>query len=349
MFYKNDYLTEQQKSEFVDSPEFSYVLYQKMKVVPNISLGSIQGLDSQGKMFFSMPTVLKISEEGSSYYTINGQYSLNSFSQKRLLERFQKNFPQITSINIQSQNLVAFLDTYPQLQPSQIKKSKQVLADFFNLKEQGTLTDKYNNIYHYKIIENADPTIGDIVVVDQLLLFKLKSPCSNKTHEQELYNSINGIEGSYNLEQVGYLKVKYTTNNIINTLQKDNLLSEANSSHKKNQNIPIRPDEIFLNTATIDFSRVEPEYQNKGLGYAMYFYMAQHLNKNGIEFRQSTMNSDSASRLWKGMEQHFSENVEIRSFLSKNLAFLAIGEDSTLSFNNLKPIISSSKKFTHKI
>lgn len=127
-------------------------------------------------------------------------------------------------------------------------------------------------------------------------------------------------------QEIGYLKAKYTTPELM-----------------KQHGIPKSKKDDFKNQATIDFSNLEYPYRNKGLGYVMYFHMAQHLNSKGIDFRQSTICSDSAQRLWKSIEVNFSDNVTTKYkkvFDEKvKVSFLSIGQDCSLSFTDKKPTI----------
>jgi hypothetical protein len=128
--------------------------------------------------------------------------------------------------------------------------------------------------------------------------------------------------------QIGYLKAKYTTNKLM----------ELHS---------VKEDKFFLNQATIDFSNLDDEYKHRGLGYVMYFHMSQYLTSKGIKFRQSTLCSEEAQRLWEGVSKHWSENVEVKQMKSGTnfvpISFLSIGKDCFLSFKENKPIIQKYK------
>jgi hypothetical protein len=129
-------------------------------------------------------------------------------------------------------------------------------------------------------------------------------------------------------KQIGYLKAKYTTPKLM----------ELHGVEKEN---------FFLNQATIDFSNLDDEYKHKGLGYVMYFHMSQYLTSKGVEFRQSTLCSDEAQRLWNGVNKHWSKNVQIKQMKNGanlvNVSFLSIGKDCILSFKENKPIIEKKK------
>ncbi len=131
--------------------------------------------------------------------------------------------------------------------------------------------------------------------------------------------------------KIGYLKAKYTTPEIM-----------------EKHGVPKNTKDDFKNEATVDFSRVNPDYMNKGLGYIMYFYMAQHLNSKGISFRQSTICSNEAKRLWQGIEHNWSEQVlnkDKKVFNKKvKISFLSIGQDCLLYFKDRKPHIVNKPK-----
>lgn len=129
-------------------------------------------------------------------------------------------------------------------------------------------------------------------------------------------------------KKIGYLKAKYTTSKLMKL-------------HG------VEGKDFFLNKATIDFSNLDGEYKNRGLGYVMYFHMSQHLSQKGISFRQSTLCSDEAQVLWNGINNHWAENVKIKQIKSGKenipVSFLSIGEDCILSFENNKPVIKKIK------
>ncbi|NCQ51613.1 hypothetical protein GW796_06910 [archaeon] len=136
-------------------------------------------------------------------------------------------------------------------------------------------------------------------------------------------------------KKIGYLKAKYTTD-----------------EYSKLYNVDITSSaKIFINKATVDYSKLSDEYKNRGLGYVMYFHMAQHLNNKGIQFRQSTICSHAAQLLWDGINTNLIDyvtNSKIKvSNGFKNISFLSIGHDCILEFKNNKPIVSKANKNTN--
>lgn len=125
---------------------------------------------------------------------------------------------------------------------------------------------------------------------------------------------------------VGYLKSCYTTPE----------LSSKYSDKDKS------PD--FLNVANVDYSRINDNFKGRGLGYIIYFHMAQFLNQNGIEFRQSTMCSDSATRVWDKMKELWPENIQEKQVFGGNIRkFLAIGKEYNLEFVENRPQVKRLK------
>ena len=164
-----------------------------------------------------------------------------------------------------------------------------------------TIFDKNNEPYEIKIIKNADATIGAELIVDSLFLF----------HQDKL---------------IGYLKVKYCTQDVLNKM------------YKKTE------DSNFYNKDGVDYSFIEDNYKNKGLGYAMYFHMAQHLDSEGVDFRQSTLQSSYAQRLWTGIEKHWEKHIETHTFSKTNCSFLKMTQDLELYSQDNKPKIKSVLK-----
>lgn len=129
-------------------------------------------------------------------------------------------------------------------------------------------------------------------------------------------------------KQIGYLKAKYTTPKLMKLHE-------------------VEKENFFLNQATIDFSNLDDEYKNKGLGYVMYFHMSQYLSSKGVKFRQSTLCSEEAQQLWNGINKHWNKNVKSQQIKNGNtqvnVSFLSIAKDCILSFENNKPVIQKNK------
>lgn len=312
MFYKDNVLSDEEKEYFNYSPEFTYSLFKKVSIFPNYSLANINALSKEGVILSSYPIVMKSSSfdqsinlESPQYISIKGIRELGKWSRESIINHFQYKFPETHSLDINMINENDFLKQYI-LNSNKQEKSDKLLENFFNLKEIGTLQDKYGQNYLYKIISNADSSIGADLVIDELYLFDEISQ-----------------------QQIGFIKAKYTTRDYLKI---------------QHINIDAVNSNMFLNTATIDYSKLSENYQNLGLGYSMYFKLTQYLNTNEISFRQSTLNSDSAKRLWSGINKHFSEFVEHKSINNKTVSFLNIGKDCILDFIDNKPVIKKKLK-----
>lgn len=119
---------------------------------------------------------------------------------------------------------------------------------------------------------------------------------------------------------IGKINVKYTNETILNKLTTKYV------------------DNYFFNVATIDYSSVESEYQNKGLGYVLYHAAAVHLASKNIDFRASTLQSSLAEQLWKGIIKNFPQYIEYRTVNKNNHTFLKMGQ-TCLTFENQKPVL----------
>jgi len=127
-------------------------------------------------------------------------------------------------------------------------------------------------------------------------------------------------------KQIGYLKAKYTQNSIIKKLPPE---SYSNA--------------LFVDKATIDYSTLDDRFKNKGLGYVMYFHMAQHLNSKKIQFRSSTLQSGHAKRLWDGINRNWGNYIKNTKLAAQNCKFLEMTQDLSLYFEDNKPKIKSMK------
>lgn len=294
MFYKKDYLPDTTKQQFEHSPEFIIALYEKMKTIPGVELGIGYGYDKDDNILFKHPVLLM----DNAAITIKGAYSKNPF-----IPAYQRQYPGIEKIEYCKTSTSDFDNSYPNFDTEKLNQAKELISDFFNVKASGKIVDKYNKEYSFYIVQNADPSIGDRLVVDQVYLY----------------------DGD---KQIGYLKAKYTTKDISQKLGM------------------VEKKDIFMNTATIDFSRIEEDYWGRGLGYCMYFEMSKHLTSQKIGFRASSIQTESAQGLWNGITNHFSEYIKNKKVSDKILPFLKIGQDCIMAFIDEKPVITSKKKKT---
>lgn len=370
MFYKDEYLTREERESFIHTPEFCYAIYEKMKILPSIILLDIHCHDHEGNIVKSFPVpALKNSKNDQyehnqdkikSYITIKGNYTFytsSSFSEKHLIEGLNKQFKKELNKQLKddsdlkisklSYNEISYSDLIEKykLDSEKLQQSRQLLDNFFNLVEEGILYDKNKQPYYYQLVQNSDMNIGENLIIDELLLYKIKEDISDLFIGKKVTPSKLKMLNKDNIESVGYLKAKYTTSDIVELLDKklnDNFPVVKTPVSIKNKN---KPKEIspFLNLATIDYSHIDEPFKNKGLGYAMYFHMAKYLNLKNIEFRQSSLNSEYATRLWQGIQKHWKDNITLKPFMNTNLCFLSIGSESILQFKNSKPIIKTKK------
>ena len=185
--------------------------------------------------------------------------------------------------------------------------SVETLNNYFN----NDRLKKAKQIFDNFFIKEKELIVKDKHEQDYKLIIVSNSDISIGAH---LY--IDEVMLFKNDQKIGFLKAKYTTKELVS------LYPEYES------------DNFFVNKATIDYSLLEDEYKNKGLGYIMYFHMAQHLTKKNIEFRQSTLCSEEAQLLWKGFAKHFPEFITTKKIEKTFVNFLKIGEDVQPVFNN---------------
>jgi hypothetical protein len=204
----------------------------------------------------------------------------------------------------------------------EILKSPGTINNYFNVKKYNKAEEILKDFYSLDL----DISVKDKIGGDYRLVIVSNSDMTIGEHLH--IDELMLFQGE---TKIGYLKAKYTTPNI--------MLQHGIDPSKKDH---------FKNEATVDFSRVTPEHMNKGLGYVMYFHMAKHLNAKGISFRQSTICSNEAKRLWNGITHNWNEQVfqkDKKSFDKKvKVSFLSIGQDCLLYFKNRKPHIVNKPK-----
>ncbi len=151
-----------------------------------------------------------------------------------------------------------------------VEKVKESIKDNFIPVKEFTLTDKYGESYQAICKRNNDPTINFPAIVDDISVYK------------------NG-------EKIAYLMSKY--------------YSEASVKKAKEMGEDIDNFVIdrFLNKATIDYVRVEEDYQKRGISTLMYLNIAQIVNENNMTFRSSTIRTDDAKGVWENMKETFGD------------------------------------------
>ncbi len=317
MYYKRDSYSEERSSKDFESKysnEFVVALYEKYKKYygERAQLGFLDIKDNKSEQISrELVVVLKVND--NKVFKVEQYNKLGTFNslEEKSYTKTISNFEVIDVKDIENKLNNFSFEYY--------NKAKQELENYFNVVANGNIKDKYGEIYTYHIIENADNTIGDNVVVDKIIISK-------------------------DNEEVGYVKIKYTNLTIdedcskipYSLLDKKNITNEDKKFYLSRQKIEFNEDnidilfnllktetkenlkkykqdqtnKIFDNIATVDYSRVYDGYQGKGLGKEMYVTIAKHLNNKGIKFRSSSLRSDSAKGLWSKLKRENPELVQ---------------------------------------
>lgn len=313
MYYKEDYLDTDLKRKYLTdyTGEFALALYDKLKETDNAFI-SIISFEKDGQ-HYKKALVSKESNEFRNSRYIDIQFAPGNYEHSYVVRIDGDNGIE----NIACKKIPAtkdqLLKELGSFDETMYQNAKSIVADFNNIAEKGLIYDKNGDKYDFTLIENSDPTMGDILILDELRLYK---------------------EG----KQVGYLKAQYLTDEIAEKLLKEDfsMLGKKHSKQDKidyltqknieftNENLNIvfqlkmkmikeeykaykKKNTYFDNMASVDFSRVETE--GLGLGKQMYFKMAQHLNKKGVTFRASTLQSDEAKNLWDSIRKKHPEII----------------------------------------
>lgn len=283
MFYKHHHTHPAREFIRAHPLEFALVLKEKTKDFPDFQTGYIVALEKETHQKKYIKPVF-LNDRG--YFSDGGIYLKNfsGYGKRNIISEFKlKNIEDV------------FIETCS-LKEQPDKSAKEIielfLSDFFNIMLQKEVQDKYGKTYDLKIVHNSDASIGDNLIVDEIFLYK-------------------------NKERIGYLKAKYTTQEICQKINEE------------------LKNDVFLDEATVDYSFLDDNYKNKGLGYVMYFHMSQYLNSKGIKFRASSLQSNEARQLWAGIQKHWKNHI----YKNKNSIFLDILPEMNLEFINQQPII----------
>jgi len=349
MYYKKGYLDVELKKQYLTdyTAEFALALCEKISNVQNASIGIIRFTKDNEDYKRAIVVIQGKREDSFSYMDIDSTIIDYKYSRTINLSSFDRENVSNLDIKIIEANKETIKKEFNVFDENMYKKAKNLVSDFCNVVNTGVLYDKKGEEYQYKIIENSDSTLGDIVLLDELRLYK------------------NG-------KQIGYLKTKYTTEEIAEKLLKKefSILNkkftkkdkveylERNNIDFTDENLNVvfqlqlkmlkedyksfKKNDIFNNLATIDFSRITDEScLGTGLGQQMYLKIAEHYNKKGIEFRSSMLQSDSAKNMWeKLIEKH--PNLVEEIYIGDNKCYkLKVGEGMDV-FN--KPQKQNKKK-----
>lgn len=163
-------------------------------------------------------------------------------------------------------------------------KDEYQLSIFSNIDTKGTvqiLTD-------YLLIEHNGERVGDMSVVysDEHLFNEMKNSIESLHLQNSSYNA-PFFDNKHDAIEYGKI------NNII--------IKECNETKI------LEYSESLINKSFTEFSCVDynKNLSRLGIGKQMYFYMAQYLNKKGVDLYSSNMLSSKASGLWRSLDKNF--------------------------------------------
>jgi len=323
MYLKKEYISDKVKNEFIEEyhAEFTWAYYQKVKEVENAEMCVVTfNRDGQEhkKAIIKQRKVSNINDHRihDSFIDISGNKT-SLTSSYVLNPNFNYKNDQITNIKIQTLNEVEFESVFGKLNKEKLEEASTLMAGFCNLKEQGFIYSKEGEEFTYKIIENSDMTLGSLLLLDELRLYK------------------NGM-------QIGYLKTKYTSDKIIQELLgrdyqiqiKNNIKQDEKASYLEDNDIKfdqhncdiifnlkinelkqkykeIKTDlKLFNEIATIDYSNISDEFKGRGIGSQMYLRMAEHYANKNMVFRSSSLQSPSAKGLWQKIKKDHPSQIQ---------------------------------------
>lgn len=343
MYYKRDSYSDERCSKDFEtkySQEFVVALYEKYKDYygDKARIGFLNITDNKTAVTKKeLVVVLEVND--NKIFKIE-QYNRLGFFNKLDEKSYVKTISDFYELDYKKEiisQLVNFSSEY-------YKIAKKELDNYFNIVEYGNIKDKHGENYNYHIIENADNTIGANVLLDKIIISKdnqeigyVKIKYTNLNIDEECnkipYSILEKKQFS-NEEKQFYLtrqKIEFNSNNIDLLF---NLLKETTKEElEKYKQDPT--NKVFDNIATVDYSRVNDDYQGRGLGKEMYITIAKHLNKKGIKFRSSSLRSESAKGLWLKLQR---ENPElVREEIINKEKFIVIN-------NNEAPKLKSKRK-----
>lgn len=283
MFYKRGYLTEEQHQFILDnSYAFGVSISEKLRK-------SLAYKDAH----FSFK---KITKKDTSCYAlqINDEvFNPFSFSFSSIDSRFFSKYYNIEDVSQDKMSKKITKDIE--------RKIESIIgSDFFNVTRLNDFKGKDGRLYKFEHITNADTSILDFVVCDEI----------------KIYDQNGG--------QVGFLKAKYSTEEIVSALESRNLI--------KNKSVT----EDWLGEATVDYVKLRGrENDSSGLGLATnaYIEMAKKLKEREIIFRSSTLQSDDAINFWKKLADRFPKFIKTEKRLDEKVYILSPSPDYELSLD----------------
>lgn len=324
MYFKKEFIDEKVKNEFLQTyfAEFALSYFNKVKNVESADLGIVT-FEHNGifhkKALVRQKSKSNVNKEDSAYVYID----IASYTGKPInsaivdFDRLRKadEFKNVIYTPVTEEQFKA---EFPLMSEQKIKEAAELMSAFCNLKSEGEIYSRNGDKFTYKIIENDDITLGSVLLLDELRLYK----------DDEL---------------VGYLKTKYTTLDIAkellkkdySILDKSRYTKEEKQQYLSSKNIAYTPDnfdiifklnvkivksdleklekefKIFNKIATIDYSNVKDDYQGLGIGTQMYLKIAEHYDQKGISFRSSSLQSNKARGLWERIKREYPSQVEL--------------------------------------
>lgn len=325
MFYKDGVLSKEEKNDYRDNYklELTWNFYERMISCPDVKMGVLK--DSANNTV--TPLVGTEGKRGFYVFTIDGSRILTN-----LLNEYSKQKQETFTFEIQDKKYTkeSFEKEFGKMSDSKLTKVDKMLDNFHVKKEEGFLTNKNGEEFKYIINKNSDPTLGDILALDSINIY----------HEDK---------------KIGYMKIQYTNldiykkitgkdfalldkNKKITEQDKDNLLrvfketpDEFNKDFlfdkclkqlKEEQKIFIKKYDRFLNIGCPDYSYIDEQYQNTGLGTAMYLKAAEFMGSENMKFRSSSLRSPDAKRIWSSLREKYPKAITEKKY----------GEDVILIF-----------------
>jgi hypothetical protein len=323
MYLKREYISDKVKDEFSEKyhAEFAWAYYQKVKEVENAEMCVVtftRDGQEHKKAIIKQQKVSDLNDNTMSDRFIDISGDKTSLTSSYVLNpNYDYKNDQITNIHIKTLNEVEFEGVFGKLNQEKLNEANQLMSGFCNLKEEGVIYSKEGEEFTYKIIENSDMTLGSLLLLDELRVYKndiqigyLKTKYTSDEIIQELLGKDYHIQMKDKIsqdEKISYLEendIKFDKNNydIIFNL-KINELKQTYKEIKRDLN-------IFNEIATIDYSNISDELKGRGIGSQMYLKIAEHYANKNMSFRSSSLQSPSAKGLWQKMKKDYPLQIE---------------------------------------
>lgn len=225
---------------------------------------------------------------------------------------------------------------------------KKDLKNNHSLAVSKIIKDKNNDEYSIKIFNNVDTNISAAAINDYLLIEKNGLKVGDMTvvyTNEKLISSIQNSNESVQILDSSYHAPFFDNKKDAIEYGKENNISITIGENGKKTEASLGYAEGLLNKSFSEYTCVDydEDLSGLGLGKQMYFYMAQHLNKKGIEFYSSLLLSPKASGLWNSMNEGF-EGLVIKGKLfneeEDNERYKLIVPE-TLNYDNVKKKIKN--------